>query len=144
MREGSAEIVQLLLDHGADVNAWYYLGEGESRQKFNALKWAVGNGHEEVAEILRRHGAVMPDAESAALDAKAASNASSEIVEYFGKNVGPVEELTLREIVPDSVSITVHVVPPTPGRDEITLFTTGMSDLPMNVPEAPRRSAMPS
>lgn len=38
------------------------------------------------------------------------------------------------EIVSDLVHIDVHVIPPGNGRDYWTLFTTGMSDLPMAVP----------
>ena len=60
-----------------------------------------------------------------------------EIIRHVTKHIGPVEEDSLGEIVPasDVVSVTVNVVLPAPGRECITLFTTGMSDRPMTVPE---------
>ena len=39
------------------------------------------------------------------------------------------------EIASDLVHLDVHVIEPTPGRPFFTLFTTGMSDLPMTVPD---------
>lgn len=39
------------------------------------------------------------------------------------------------EIVSDAIHLDVHVVQPAPGRDWWTLFTTGMSALPMTVPD---------
>jgi hypothetical protein len=53
--------------------------------------------------------------------------------------VGPVDWV-FHEIVSDLVHIDVHVVAPTPDRPAWTLFTSGMSDLPMSSPEgAPQR-----
>ena len=48
---------------------------------------------------------------------------------YFGK-----ADFVFHELVSDRVHIDVHVISPSPGHDRFTLFTTGMSDLPMNVP----------
>ncbi len=48
---------------------------------------------------------------------------------YYGE-----PETVFHEIVSDLVHIDVHVVPPASGRDRWTLFTTGMSDLPMAAP----------
>jgi hypothetical protein len=49
---------------------------------------------------------------------------------YYGE-----PETVFHEILSDLVHIDVHVVPPAAGRDRWTLFTTGMSDLPMTTPE---------
>lgn len=48
---------------------------------------------------------------------------------YFGE-IGGV----YHEIVSDIVHVDIHMIPPTPARPWLTLATTGMSDLPMNVP----------
>jgi hypothetical protein len=49
---------------------------------------------------------------------------------FFGE-----PETVFHEIVSDLVHLDVHIIPPGPGRDRWTLFTTGMSDLPMTTPE---------
>lgn len=67
--------------------------------------------------------------------APAETSHRAEAVEaHVQEHIGGVETVW-HEIVSDLVHIDVHVVPPTPDRDAYTLFTTGMSDLPMNVPE---------
>lgn len=52
------------------------------------------------------------------------------IAKYFGKATN-----VFHELVSDRVHIDVHFIPPGPGRDHWTLFTTGMSARPMSVPE---------
>jgi hypothetical protein len=49
---------------------------------------------------------------------------------YFGKPT-----FVWHEIASDLVHLDVHVIEPTPERPWFTLFTTGMSDLPMTVPD---------
>lgn len=49
---------------------------------------------------------------------------------YFGK-----AETVFHEIVSDIVHIDVHWIKPSPERNYHTLFTTGMSDLPMQGPD---------
>lgn len=44
------EMIQLLRDHGADLNA-------QSKEGMTALDFALKRGHTELAEVLRRHGA---------------------------------------------------------------------------------------
>jgi hypothetical protein len=50
------------------------------------------------------------------------------------KHFGPVAKEAFIEIVPGDPSITVHVIPSTSERPWKTLFTAGMSDKPMTVP----------
>lgn len=53
---------------------------------------------------------------------------------HIERHVGPVE-MVFHEILSDTVHIDVHQVAPTPERPFHTLVTSGMSDLPMAVPE---------
>jgi len=48
----------------------------------------------------------------------------------FGK-----PKTVLHELISELVHLDVHLVPPSPQNNHWTLFTTGMSDLPMHVPE---------
>lgn len=52
------------------------------------------------------------------------------IAKHFGKPTN-----VFHELVSDRVHIDVHFIPPGPGRNHWTLFTTGMSALPMSVPQ---------
>lgn len=49
---GDAKIVELLLDHSADINARGFMGR-------TALEVATRNGHVLVADVLKRRGAIM-------------------------------------------------------------------------------------
>jgi hypothetical protein len=55
---------------------------------------------------------------------------SNHIERWIGK-----ADWVWHELVSDRVHIDVHVVPPQDERDYFTLITSGMSDLPMKVPE---------
>jgi hypothetical protein len=56
------------------------------------------------------------------------------VVGYFAERFGPVQPLSLGEIVPDDPPVTVHVIDPTSSRPHRVLFTSGMSSRPMRVP----------
>lgn len=56
-----------------------------------------------------------------------------QITEHVERYLGPVS-MVFHEIVSDLVHLDVHWIQPTPQRGFHTLFTTGMSDLPMTVP----------
>jgi hypothetical protein len=57
------------------------------------------------------------------------------IGDHIEKHIGKIETV-MHEIVSDLVHIDVHVVEPTAERNFYTLITSGMSDLPMTVPES--------
>src|SRR4051794_31433662 len=59
----------------------------------------------------------------------------AEIIRHMESHQGPVHENAFLEIVRGDPSIAVHVIPPTDERPWMTLFTAGMSDKPMAVPE---------
>ena len=55
------------------------------------------------------------------------------ISRHVGRYVGPVAHV-FHELVSDLVHVDVHLVPPQPNRDFVTLVTSGMSDRPMTLP----------
>lgn len=56
------------------------------------------------------------------------------VVEHFDQHIGEAPQV-LHELVSENVHIDVHPVPPSDERPYWTLFTTGMSDLPMKTPQ---------
>ncbi|MCA9618289.1 MAG: suppressor of fused domain protein [Myxococcales bacterium] len=63
------------------------------------------------------------------------SDGAMEAIEaHFHQYFGEVSSV-FHELVSDLVHLDVHIVPPTDERPWYTLFTTGMSDRPMTVPE---------
>jgi Suppressor of fused protein (SUFU) len=53
---------------------------------------------------------------------------------HIEKHIGKIETV-MHEIVSDLIHIDVHIVEPTAERNFYTLITSGMSDLPMTVPD---------
>jgi Suppressor of fused protein (SUFU) len=76
-----------------------------------------------------RHQPVERDIE-APVEAASVDEIEAHFTRVFGK-----PEQVFHELVSDIVHIDVHIIPPAAGRDHWTLFTTGMSALPMSVPE---------
>lgn len=58
----------------------------------------------------------------------------AEIEKHIEKHIGKVS-LVFHELLSDLVHLDVHQVPPTEDRPYWTLVTSGMSDLPMTVPD---------
>ncbi len=65
----------------------------------------------------------------AAVESTGAEHIERHFARYFGEPTS-----VFHEIVSDTVHLDVHIIPPRPERDCWTLFTTGMSDLPMSAP----------
>jgi len=59
----------------------------------------------------------------------------AEAVEEHFQELGVEVQTVLHEVISDLVHVDVHISQPTPQREFYLLFTTGMSDLPMTVPE---------
>ena len=57
-----------------------------------------------------------------------------EISDHIEQYIGPID-MVFHELVSDTVHIDIHHVKPTEQRPFHTLVTSGMSDLPMSVPE---------
>lgn len=62
------------------------------------------------------------------------NSAMEDIVNHFEKHIGKVSSV-FHEIISDQVHVDIHVVEPDNDRNFYTIFTTGMSDKPMNIPE---------
>jgi hypothetical protein len=63
----------------------------------------------------------------------AADDPHAALIRHMEDRFGPVQDFCVTEIV-RGIGIAVHIIPPGPDRDFVTLFTAGMSDRPMNVP----------
>lgn len=57
-----------------------------------------------------------------------------EVGDHIERHLGKVETV-LHELISTTVHVDIHMIPPAPQRPWYTLVTSGMSDLPMNVPE---------
>jgi hypothetical protein len=122
---GSLEVARLLLERGADPNVLYGTMEYGDPPR-NALKQAVMFGHDEVAALLRAHGAILPP--GCDFDAPAQPGT---LLAHIEQHLGKPRPLSLHEIVPGDPPITIHVVP---MADCQALVTTGMSDRALTVP----------
>jgi hypothetical protein len=130
----SLEIVKLLVEHGVDINRVFPWGEDE-KLHFTPLSWAIFSGKSDIADYLRSKGATMPPEETD----PGPPTLDDQIIAYFANKLGPVQPQSQQEIVPTGLPIAIHVVPPSEGRNHITLFTTGMSQQPMTVPVGAER-----
>ena len=120
-RNGHLELVKLLVERGADVNAMW--------ADQNSLSFAIVYGQREVEAYLRSQGAVEP---WKLLGQAPPSHICANIEDHLKKHLGKPKSLQLQEIVTGTPSISLVVVPM--GK-EFALVTKGMSDLPMKVPE---------
>jgi hypothetical protein len=130
-KQNNLELVKLLVEHGADVNRCWRFGDEEKGPLFNALSWAMNKGRTDIADYLRAHGAVMPDAHVP----QAKATAADEVIAFFQKRFGEVDREALSEIVPTSeYPVAIHRIGPSGSRNSQLLFTTGMSDESMRAP----------
>jgi hypothetical protein len=125
---GHTEIAKMLINHGIDIQREY--GEGE-RWK-NALKLAETYGRTEIAAALRARGAVIPGQPAATT--RTGTDDSAQVIAWFEAQFGP-SALQLVQPLPTEPNIKVHAIRATPQFPVVTLFTTGLSHLPMTVPQ---------
>ena len=64
------------------------------------------------------------------------------VSKHISKHIGEPATV-LHELVPDQPHIDVHIVEPTKKRPFYTLITSGMSEIPMNVPDEWRENSTP-
>lgn len=140
---GHIPVVEYLLRSNFDCHVEYRTEEGRLS---NALSFAIKHGQSEIAEILKQAGCRMPvegvdipvnEVTQSTPSASQESDAVREILDHMANSVGPVESLALQEIVQvdDDVHVAINVIRPNENCPFTTLFTTGMSEVAMNVPE---------
>ncbi|EQB89804.1 hypothetical protein J2Z44_001690 [Clostridium punense] len=127
---GSLEMIELLVKSGANINAYYYVGDGKTRMKVTALVAAEMEGHDKIAVYLRNQD-ISEDNQNEDNESELKSK-HDEIQNHVEMVFGKVTN-TLSEIVPGSnVAINLNVIESSNDTDFITVFTTGMSDIPMD------------
>ncbi|MBM4076649.1 MAG: suppressor of fused domain protein, partial [Planctomycetes bacterium] len=139
----------ILLDAGIDPHVVYRFRSGELT---NAFSYATEYGQPGVAELLESCGCRMPvegvdipvyeapreePEEEDQTETSTAEDATQQIIDHMEEAFGPVDSFSLQEILPvdDEIHVSVHVIQPNDRHPFLTLFTTGMSDKAMNVPE---------
>ena len=141
----NVQIAKLLIESGINKHVVY---RGTSGNLKNALSFARDCNATEIEELLLSHGCKMPvegvdipvnEVEEEiveAVEVNPLDDARVELVEFMTNRFGPVEKLALQELLPimEDVSVAINVVPPKEDDPFLTLFTIGMSDLPMKVP----------
>lgn len=129
------EMVKLLDKYGADIHE---VDEGGFSGRYaNPLSLAKDYDLQEVVAYLESRGCVMPPADEwEPGEAVESSNAQNQqIIDHFARTIGAPEQLSLIQIVPTGIPIAVHAIPANEHHPYVTLFTTGMSEQPMTVPD---------
>jgi len=124
---GHTAVARLLIDSGIDVRVNYV---GPSGREKTALSFARDHGRDDIVQMLTNAGCVADPVRPRV----AAAPSHREILRHMEATFGPVQSLALVEVLPGTVPIAIHVIPPGSGRRQATLFTAGMSDRPMTVP----------
>jgi hypothetical protein len=127
LNHSALAILQLLEEYGADIHK-VFINEFTGAP-MNALSQAKSYNNQDVVDYLLSKGARLPEKPSSDTENK------PEIVSLCESVLGPADSKSLIEIVPTEPAIAIHCVPPGEGRDYVTLFTSGMSNRPMEVPE---------
>lgn len=126
--ESRCRFVRLLVEHGIDVNHIFDL-YGDPENLFTALDWAKDQPN--IAEYLRSKGAKTaaeltgePMLADVVLEPAAAA---LEVLQFFETNQNGTVNRSFSDTLPGASSVEMHVIPATPERQYITLFTTGVS-----------------
>jgi len=129
------EMVKLLDKYGADIHE---VDEGGFSGRYaNPLSLAKDYDLREVVAYLESRGCVMPPSDDwEPGEAVETSNAQNQqIIDHFTRTIGAPEQLSLIQIVPTGIPVAVHAIPANEHHAYVTLFTTGMSEQPMTVPD---------
>jgi len=130
---GNLELVRLLVEHGANINAYWGCPDDGPR---TPLTWAMMYHRLEIVDYLRSKGGL--EAWQLGLVPKPDYVCDS-VLEHIEKHLGRPSPLSLQEIVPGDPQLVIHRVPPNPKLAELNgkcqaLVTSGMSARPMTVP----------
>ncbi len=148
------ELVMLLVKHGADVNQVYdFMGDKDT--VFTVLDWTEKSS--DVYAYLKSVGAkpafelrgsskdvaaTAPAKKTAVKKRVGVPTGEREVIDYFRKAFGPVDKKIVSEVIPTGISVTIHRIKPSKGRPHLTLFTTGLSQVAMQVPAGQEEYAL--
>jgi hypothetical protein len=134
---GSLEIVRLFVEHGAASDFTF----GDPPRTL--LSQALDYGHQDVADYLRSVQSTLPplpegdrgECSEPAIEEESFDQVA-EIQEYFEyhTDIAP-QPLGLQELIPGQVNVSVWTIDPGNRKDPKIIFTTGMSEKPLPVPE---------
>jgi hypothetical protein len=136
------DVVKLLVEHGADYNMEFF------QPPATPLSHAISFGHHEIVQYLKSLGARLPAGSEpsdvsgedlADMSQRIPANdvdLNKEIKGYFEYCLDATpQQLGLQEFVAGKVNVAVWTVEPENDEDPKIIFTTGMSELPMTVPD---------
>jgi hypothetical protein len=129
------EMVKLLDKYGADIHE---VDEGGFSGRYaNPLSLAKDYDLHEVVAYLESRGCVMPPSDDwePGEVVESSNTQTQQIIEHFTRTIGAPEQLSLIQIVPTGIPVAVHAIPANEHHPYVTLFTTGMSEQPMTVPD---------
>jgi hypothetical protein len=140
MYKSQKAVIKALIETGFDPHVVYRSVTGKLK---NALSYATERGETEIVEILTDAGCKMPVEgvdvavnEPASVETVTGAD-HSQILDRMASQFGSAEALSLQGIVPanDEVHVSVNVIRPNENCPFMTIFTTGMSDVAMTVPD---------
>ncbi len=131
------DYIKLLEKHGCNLDRDYM--HNGTRKLVNALSMAEVWGQDDVVKYLRSKGYKTPE-EKALLQPTSVPIASGltmsrQIIDHLTGTIGAPEQLSLIQIVPTGIPVAVHAIAANEHHPYVTLFTTGMSEQPMTVPD---------
>lgn len=121
--------LQLLVEHGAEVNSLYPL-YGDNEKQFTVLDWAQ---HTNVKNYLRENGAKTAK-ELLGTESGLFPNSRHDelaVLSFAQESFGPVASKAVSEVFPSGRSMLIRI---SELRDSLVLFTVGLSSHAMPVP----------
>ncbi|MEW4561967.1 suppressor of fused domain protein [Bremerella sp. JC770] len=143
-KKHALEFIKLLEEHGCNIDQDFF--HNGAKKYVNALSMAEFWQQKDVVAYLRSKGyktpeekqqgqpAIASDEEELVL-AELAPTVADEVIDYFKQTIGEPETLSVQEMVPTGTPISVHTISPSEDRPFVTMFTTGLSEQRMNVPQ---------
>lgn len=131
------EMVKFLIDAGTDPHLVYTMEDGTP---ITALGYARMYGRPTIEKLLEEMGCTaevkhtVPETDTTT--SKTIEHRRREaIIDYMVTRFGEVDKLTMGDLLPlvDGMSLSIHVIQPSSSNPNLVLFTTGMSDLPLEV-----------
>lgn len=131
------EMVKFLIDAGTDPHLVYTMEDGTP---ITALGYARMYGRPTIEKLLEEMGCTaevkhtVPETDTTT--SKTIEHQRREaIIDYMVTRFGEVDKLAMGDLLPlvDGMSLSIHVIQPSSSNPNLVLFTTGMSDLPLEV-----------